>query len=125
MAAAYVMSGISICWPLEPTTYDLLATRSGGGVERVQVKTTTYRASGTWICSVSRSRYTAGGHKERVAYDPSEIDVFAVVDGDLAVYLIPSGLLIGARRVSLRRFAAHRVDTPWSTALATLACGCR
>ena len=28
VAAAYVMSGISICWPLEPTTYDLLATRS-------------------------------------------------------------------------------------------------
>lgn len=125
VAATYVMSGSSVCWPLEPTTYDLLVTHPGASAERVQVKTTTYRTGGSWVCSVSRSRYTPGGRKERVAYEPSEIDVYAVVDGDLGVYLIPSGQLVGARRVSLRRFAAHRVETPWSGALRAAACCCR
>lgn len=113
VAAAYVMSGHQVSWPLEPAAFDLIVSKHARPAQRVQVKTTTCWAGDTWVCSISRSRYTSGGGKEQVAYEPDDIDVFAVLDGHLQLHLIPAELLAGARTVSLRRWAAFRVAAPW------------
>lgn len=112
VAAACALIGHKVSWPLEPATYDLLVDTGPAGIQRVQVKTCTYRSGGAWVCGITRSEYAAApGGKRRVHYSPDEIDYFGIVDGDLAVYLIPAGLLAGVGTISLRKYSSFEV--PW------------
>lgn len=110
VAAVYALGGCRVAWPLEPAPYDLLVERLGGQLLRVQVKTCTTRQGGSWICWITRSTYAAvPGGKSRVRYDPADVDVLAVVDGDHAVTLIPFPLVAAQSTVTLSAYADYRV----------------
>lgn len=94
-------------WPAVPTEqrpYDLLL-ETRGGVKRVQVKTTTFmETSRSW--SVGIGRHAGGGarHDQRVPYRIDEVDLFVIIDGDLAIYLIPAGAVSGRLGICLRLY---------------------
>jgi hypothetical protein len=102
VAAALALRGVAVSWPLEPATYDLLADLPDQGVVRVQVKTTTQRVGGTWLCHLTR------GDRERYGVDA--VDCFGLVDGDRQVHLVPSRVLGGLSAVHLSRYAAYRLE---------------
>jgi hypothetical protein len=110
VAAILALEGRKVSWPLEPTHYDLIA-ESPTGLQRVQVKTTTRKAGGTWVCSLSRSTYAAdsAGLRRRSWYSPDDVDVFGVVDGDLNVYMIPASLVAGLSAIHVRKYGSYRV----------------
>lgn len=109
IASRLLMAGYRVSWPLEPCAYDLVV-ESPRGMQRVQVKTTTRRESGSWLCSLKRSLYdAAAGYCVTGFYSAGEIDAFGVVDGDLDAYLIPFGLLEGRGSVLVRGFEAYRL----------------
>ena len=103
MAAAWLtMCGYDVSWPLEPTRYDLLATRDRA-IRRVQVKTTTTRSGESWKVYLSTAR------GERRTYSPDEIDDFFLIDGDLNFYLIPVAVVGGLQAIHLRAYEAYRL----------------
>ncbi|WP_375490132.1 group I intron-associated PD-(D/E)XK endonuclease [uncultured Jatrophihabitans sp.] len=104
-AAWFTVRGYAVCWPLEPQRYDLLVER-GAQIQRVQVKTTTWRDDGSYAVSITNSR-SAG----RVSYSQGEIDCFFVVDGELNAYLLPTADVVGRQRLSLQAYAVFKVMT--------------
>jgi hypothetical protein len=44
-----------------------------------------------------------------VPYDPEIIELFFIVDGDLAIYLIPSRVIAGRVQILLRTYRAYIV----------------
>ena len=120
VSAVLTMQGYQVSWPLEPALYDLVVDAGDRGHLRVQVKTTTRWRSGTWLCEMGRHTYCAGASgKRRERYDVREIDYFAVVDGNMSVYLIPSAVVGGRLGISLRRYRRFLVAAgplgQWST----------
>ena len=58
----------------------------------------------------SRPEALLVGNKERqVPYDPELIDWFFIVDGDLAIYLIPSRVIAGRVAILLRTYTKYIV----------------
>lgn len=107
--AWFALRGIPVSAPLVPEAYDLLATLPDG-VSRVQVKSTTYRGkAGTWQVVVGRRPYTPDKSAHRLPYDPDELDYFFIIDGDAALYLIPSRVLAGRTRVNIGQYRTYRV----------------
>lgn len=100
-AAWYLLCGIDVSWPLEPSRYDLLAC-AVAGIRRVQVKTTRTRAGDSWKVYLSTTR------GERRTYDPDEIDDFFIIDGDLNYYLIPVAVVGGLHAVHLNAYGRYR-----------------
>ena len=106
MAAAWFeLCGHSVSWPLEPCRYDLLIW-TGTAAQRIQVKTTTVHQAGGWTVWISNSG------KERVTYDPDEIDYFFVIDGDFNYYLIPVAAVGGLMAIGLAAYSQYRLLTP-------------
>ena len=105
--AWFAVRDIPTAIPAHPAAYDLLATFPEG-VRRVQVKTTTYRRKhGSWIVNVGRRPYVLDKSARRTAYRDDELDYYFILDGDGAVYLIPSAVLVGRTELSVgayRRF---------------------
>jgi hypothetical protein len=65
-------------------------------------------------CGISRKQYSRsgrGGHR-RVRYTAEEIDYFACVTFEQAIYLIPIAKVVGLAGISLRRYAAYRLPGP-------------
>jgi hypothetical protein len=102
-AAWFALCGFNVSWPLEPCRYDLLVSRESR-IRRVQVKTTTVRAGGTWKVYLSVS-----GHDRR-PYDPSEIDDFFIIDGELNHYIIPVATVGGLHAIHLSGYDQFRVE---------------
>jgi hypothetical protein len=102
-AAWFTLCGYEVLWPLEPCRYDLAAAREGR-CHRVQVKTTTHRAGGTAVVTLSTA-----GRRGRITYDTTEIDQFFVVDDELNCYLIPTPRVAGRYHIRLQRYEAYRV----------------
>lgn len=111
VAAVFAVQGWQVSWPLEPAPYDLVVARDDQ-LLRVQVKTCTTQQHGNWICWIMRSSYAAvPGSKRRTAYGEDQLDVLAVVDGALGVYLVPYGLVVGKTAITLRAYERYRVAT--------------
>jgi hypothetical protein len=109
MAATwFALRGCTVSFPAEPATYDLLVD-TPEGIRRVQVKTSTSHTKDGWMVTVGRhlNADTKRGHL--TAYDPESIDLFFVIDGDFAMYLIPSRALAGRVRVLIRAYATYIV----------------
>ena len=111
VAAIYALQGQRVSWPLQAAPYDLIAESSDHlSLARVQVKTCTRKQAGAWLCWITRSEYAdVPGGKRRVAYAIDDVDVLAVVDGDLQVYLIPFALVAGQSTVTPRAYDTYRV----------------
>jgi len=56
-----------------------------------------------------RRPYSIGNRERLIPYDPDLIDWFFIVDGDLAIYVIPSRVLAGRVRVLLRTYSKYIV----------------
>lgn len=109
VAAAFVLAGHRILWPQEGAPYDV-GVEMHGRLVRVQVKTTTRRVAGTWACSITRHEYAdVAGGKRSVCYQAGEFELFAILDGDGDLYVIPFEDVAGITTLSLRNYAAYRV----------------
>ncbi len=106
----FLLCGFTTAIPLEPTIYDLLVSMPDA-VKRVQVKTTTYNSKSGWQVAVGRRPYSVGNRERLVPYDPELIDYFFIVDGDLAMYLIPSRVIAGRVQILLRSYAGYVVGS--------------
>lgn len=108
MAAAWFMiRGCTASFPVEPAPFDVLASMPDG-VKRVQVKTTTTRNRGSWLARVGRRPHSAR-NAPLIPYDPDEIDLFFIVDGDLNMYLIPSRDIAGRTSILVRAYQRYLV----------------
>jgi hypothetical protein len=108
-ATWFALRGCAVSLPIEPTRYDLLA-QTPEGIRRVQVKTTTCNSSKDgWTASVGHHPDTHSKKGHRLAYDPDEIDLFFIVDGDMTMYLIPSRAIAGRVGILLRTYRKYIV----------------
>ena len=105
-ATWFALRGCSVSLPIEPTEFDLLA-RTPEGISRVQVKTTTFYGKNGWMVSVGHHPDTHSKKGHLLAYDPDEIDLFFIVDGDMTMYLIPSRAIAGRVRILLRTYQKY------------------
>jgi hypothetical protein len=107
-AAWFTLRGCAVSFPIEPTEFDLLA-RTPAGISRVQVKTTTFYGKDGWMAGVGHHPDTHSKKGHVLAYDPDEIDLFFIVDGDMTMYLIPSRAIAGRVRILLRTYQKYVV----------------
>jgi PD-(D/E)XK endonuclease len=107
-AAWFALCGFTAAIPVEPALYDLLVSLPEG-IKRIQVKTTTHNSKSGWIVQVGRRPYSIKNNSRLVPYDPEFIDLFFIVDGDLALYLIPSKVIAGRVGLVLRTYTKYIV----------------
>ena len=107
-AAWFMLRGCAVSFPIEPAAYDLLAD-TADGMSRVQVKTTTFASHAGWMATVGHHPDTHSKKGQLQAYDPDEIDLFFIVDGDMTMYLIPYRAVAGRVRVLLRTYRKYIV----------------
>lgn len=107
MAAAWFMlRGCMASFPIEPAVFDILVSMPDGA-KHVQVKTSTNRNGDSWTVNVGRRPYAVGNLGPRTAYDPDEIDLFFIVDGDLNIYLIPGRDIAGRTSIVVRAYQRY------------------
>jgi PD-(D/E)XK endonuclease len=115
--AWFLLRGFWPAVPVEPRHYDFLL-ETPAGVKRIQVKTTTFRASsGSWHVTISRHAGGGSKHDQRLAYRSDEVDLFAVVDGDLTLSLIPRAAVADRKAICLRRYGEFGIGTAASIGL--------
>lgn len=107
-AAWFMLCGRNVAFPVEPDAYDLLVDMPDGP-KRVQVKTTTFKSKDGWMVQIGRRPYSMGNNALLVPYDPEIIEFFFIVDGDLAMYLIPSRVIAGRVQILLRTYNQYIV----------------
>src|SRR5690348_13120062 len=103
LPAAVAAATSWVLFPVEPDAYDLLADLPDG-MKRVQVKTTTFKSKDGWLAQIGRRPYSTGNNALLVPYSPEIIDLFFIIDGDLAMYLIPSRVVAGRVQILLRAY---------------------
>jgi hypothetical protein len=99
-----MLCGRNVAFPVEPDIYDLLVDMPDGP-KRVQVKTTTFKSKDGWLVQIGRRPYSMGNKARLVPYDPEIIELFFIVDGDLAIYVIPSRVIAGRVQILLRTYS--------------------
>jgi hypothetical protein len=109
-ASWFSLCGFNVAIPVEPTAYDLLVS-TPEGIKKVQVKTTTCLTKDGWAAVVGRRPYSVGNRERRLPYDPELIDWFFILDGDLAMYLIPSRVIAGRVSILLHSYVKYIVGT--------------
>ncbi len=109
-ASWFSLCGFTVAIPLEPAVYDLLVAMPEG-IKRVQVKTTTCFSKDGWTVVVGRRPYSIGNRERLIPYDPELIDWFFIVDGDLAIYLIPSQVIAGRVAILLHTYSRYIVGS--------------
>ena len=107
-ASWFTLCGCGVLFPIEQAIYDLVVS-TGGGLSRVQVKTTTSTGKNGWQVSVGQRPYSIRKDTPLVSYDPDVIDYFFIIDGDLNMYLIPSRVIAGRVAILLRTYKAYIV----------------
>jgi hypothetical protein len=111
VAAWFALRGCAVSVPLEPQDYDLLVALPTG-VQRIQVKTTTYRGSdGKWQVGIGRHPYAYEKEVGKIAYDPESIEAFAIVRGDGLLYLIPIAAVAGRSGLVLDAYERYLVGS--------------
>ena len=108
VAAWFEIRGIAVAVPAVPQPYDLLVTLPHG-ILRVQIKTTTSRRDETWLVGVGHRPYVSNKSAGKVPYDPANLDLFAIVNGDGEIYLVPIEALAGRTGVYLSAYEQYKV----------------
>jgi hypothetical protein len=104
--------GWSVCLPLiDSQPYDLVVD-DGTSLQRVQVKTTTYRSRyGIYVVSLATRGGNQSFHTSK-AFDPGACELLYVLTDDGDRYLIPTGVIHSTTTISLGvRYAEHRLRT--------------
>lgn len=120
-AAWFSLCGCNVLFPVEPTTYDLVASMPDG-LSRVQVKMTTHYSRDGWMVAIGRRPYSIRNDAPLVPYDPDVIDYFFIIDGDLTMYLIPSRVIAGRVGLLLRAYKPYVVGNAGGLLGAAQAC---
>jgi PD-(D/E)XK endonuclease len=107
-AAWFALRSCGVAFPVVPSPYDLLISASEG-IQRVQVKTTTRNTKDGWEVQVARRPYSVGNNALTVPYNPEDVDLFFIVDGDLTMYVIPMIAIAGRMRILLRTYKKYIV----------------
>ena len=108
-ATWFALRGCAVSLPMTSAAYDLLVDTTDE-ISRVQVKTTTRATRYGWEVGVGHRPDThAKKSYRRLAYDPDEIDLFFIVDGDMTLYLIPSRAIAGRVQILLRTYRKYIV----------------
>ena len=107
-AGWFALCGCGVAFPAIPSPYDLLVT-TRDGIRRVQVKSTACNTKDGWQVNVSRRPYSVGNNAPAIPYDPDDIDLFFIVDGDLSMYVIPMIAIAGRMRILLRSYKKYIV----------------
>ena len=102
------LRGVPVAVPTKSEEYDMLASFPSG-IRRVQVKSTTHRSAGKWLVGVGRRPYTKDGVANKIPYDPDSLDYFFLINGEGAIYLIPSRVLAGRTAIYLDTYSEYRV----------------
>lgn len=102
-ATWFMLCGRNVAFPVGPDSYDLLVDMPDGP-KRVQVKTTTFKSRDGWLVQIGRRPYSIRNNALLVPYDPEIVEMFFIVDGDLAIYLIPSRVVAGRVQILLRTY---------------------
>lgn len=118
-AAWFTLCGHTVTFPIEPAHFDLLVSVPRG-IKRIQVKTTTSRGKYGWGVTVGHRPYTTNDLGPLSPYDPDEIDFFFIVDGDMALYLIPMPVIAGRVDVLLSAYREYIVGNAGGLLLAGL-----
>ncbi|TMR96912.1 group I intron-associated PD-(D/E)XK endonuclease [Nonomuraea basaltis] len=105
-ASWFTLRGFAPSIPLDTRPYDLLVDMRGP-VHRVQVKTC-MAGSGDVTIAYRLAGTTKGA---LVPYRASDVDQFFILDGDLAIYLIPIAAVEGRLRISLRKYRRYCVGS--------------
>jgi hypothetical protein len=79
---------------------------SAGVLRTLKARATELRLDSSHI---GRRPYALDKSASRQPYDPDEIDLFFIIDGDLAIYLIPSRVVAGKTSINVGAYAAYRV----------------
>jgi hypothetical protein len=79
------------------------------GIKSVRVKTTTHKGKDGWQVQIGRRPYSIGNQARLVPYDPDVVDFFFILDGDLAMYLVPIRALAGRVGILLRNYSQYKV----------------
>ncbi|NEE04007.1 hypothetical protein [Phytoactinopolyspora halotolerans] len=109
--AWFTMHGMSVAVPSEPREYDVLVTFPDG-IKRVQIKSTTSRASdGKWQVGIGRRPYSLDKSARKVPYDPDLLDYFLVINGMGDIYLLPVGALAGRTGIVLDSYPEYKVGS--------------
>lgn len=108
VSAWFSMRGIAVALPTDSQPYDLVVTLPDG-IKRVQVKTTTSRRDGTWLAGVGHRPYSGDAPDGKLPYDPATLDLFAIINGEGEVYLVPVEALAGRTGIYLSAYERYRV----------------
>lgn len=108
--AYFTRVGALVAIPLTDTQrYDLIIDREGV-LQRVQVRTTTFRPGKSYLVPL----VTTGANRNRIVRRPfpgGDYDSLMVVCGDATVYLIPASLIRARYQLALsRRWDAYRLE---------------
>lgn len=109
-AAWFTWSGCTVSRPVEPAVYDLLCELPDG-IKRVQVKTTTFNGKNGWEVNVGHKPHGGKGRRPHEPYEPGDIDLFFIIDGDFRMYLIPAAALAGTVKVLLRTYKPYVIGS--------------
>ena len=102
----YLDRGVAIQFPAPPQ----MSAGTHDSVMLKGLKTTTYATHEGWVVTVGHHPDTHSKRRQRLlAYDPDEIDLFFIVDGDMTMYLIPSRAIAGRVRILLRTYQKYIV----------------
>ena len=110
VAAALTLAAVPVSFAPEGVAYDLIGDFREEGPRRIQVKTVTRGAH----CNLSRKAYSKdrrGGHR-RALYSAEDVDYFACVTFEQAIYLIPLTTVEGRGSIALPRYDAFRLPRP-------------
>lgn len=107
-AAWFTLRGCTVSIPAIPAAYDLLV-ETPEGLRTVQVKTTTHWSKYGWSGGIGHHPDKHSKKGQVLAYDPDEIDLFFIMDGDLTIYLIPSRAVAGRISIVLRTYRKYIV----------------
>ena len=109
VASWFAVRGFPVSLPSEPQPYDLLVS-TPEGIQRVQVKSSTSAISnGSWHVGIGRRPYSLEKNLGKVPYDPNDLDIFAVVDGNGGIYVIPIEAVAGLTSIYLSAYEEYEV----------------
>lgn len=109
VASWFSVRGFPVSLPSEPQAYDLLVS-TPEGIQRVQVKSSTNSVSnGSWHVGIGRRPYSMEKSSGKIPYDPDDLDIFAVVDGNGGIYVIPIEAVAGLTAIYLSAYEEYLV----------------
>jgi hypothetical protein len=106
----FLLRGFHVDEPRRSSAYDLVV-RNDSLVKRVQVKSTTHKDNGNWLVNIGRRPTDVSKNVSRNPYAGDLFDWFAILDGDMAMYVIPYEDVAGHMTLTMSGYQVYRVGS--------------